>query len=243
MALCIAYLCISSFSASFCKRNIIKIIMKIRFCELSSLGAPVFMALLVPWGLPFWAVPWAAAVDWILQRPWGWARAWDGHGGIPDGAQGEGLTSNPPGRLVPPNCCRIRTLCSPPRPQSSSQWFGTASPLRWPLQPFTPGGELVQLVLSSFCTPGVKLSWTLLSPDPCTDPTEPPELLLPSCSQRSVGLSGIFNVCKKPQMLLLRKETKHSLPLLLPLHFWTPKAAIQWLFGKQQSSVLNYLKG
>lgn len=55
MALCIAYLCISSFSASFCKRNIIKIIMKIRFCELSSLGAPVFwgffMALVVPFEL------------------------------------------------------------------------------------------------------------------------------------------------------------------------------------------------
>lgn len=54
-------------------------------------------------------------------------------------------------------------------------------------------------------------------PDPCTDPTEPPELLLPSRSQCSVGLCGILNVCKKSQVLLLCKETKHS--LLLPLHF------------------------
>lgn len=57
MALCIAYLCISSFSASFCKRNIIKIIMKIRFCELSSLGPPVFGALWYLQASPFELFP------------------------------------------------------------------------------------------------------------------------------------------------------------------------------------------
>lgn len=57
MALCIGYLCISSFSASFCKRNIIKIIMKIRFCELSSLGPPVFVALWYLQALPFELFP------------------------------------------------------------------------------------------------------------------------------------------------------------------------------------------
>lgn len=152
-----------------------------------------------------------------LSQSTGWARGdprWSTGG--PSRAQWGGLTPNPPQKLVPPSCCRNRTLCSPPRPQSSFQCFGRISPLRWLLQPFTPGGKLVQLVLSSFCTPGVKLSWTLLSPDPCTDPAEPPELLLPSRSQCSVGLCGILNVCKKSQVLLLCKETKHS---LLPLHF------------------------
>lgn len=75
MALCIAYLCISSFSASFCKRNIIKIIMKIRFCELSSLGAPVFMALLVPSGLRLGSSRGLDPAETLgLSQSTGWAR-------------------------------------------------------------------------------------------------------------------------------------------------------------------------
>lgn len=54
---------------------------------------------------------------------------------------------------------------------------------------------------------------------PCPDPTDPPELLLPSLPQCSVGLYGILNVCKKSQVFLLYKETKHSLLFLLPLQF------------------------
>lgn len=127
MALCIAYLCISSFSASFCKRNIIKIIMKIRFCELSSLGAPVFMALLVPWGLPFWAVPWAVAVDWILQRPWGWARAWDGHGGMEH--RGKDSPQTLQGGLCPPTAAGSGPPAPHPDPRAVPSGLG--QPLLW----------------------------------------------------------------------------------------------------------------
>lgn len=144
--------------------------------------------------------------------------------GDPRWITGEGLTPNPPGSLVSSGCCRNRTLCSPPRPQSSSQCFGTAFPLRWPLQLcrwrscpahaqhlHTRSAAELDLAEPKFC--------------PCPDPTDPPDLL-PPIPQCSVGLCGILNVCKKSQVFLLYKETKHS-PLLLPLHFSTPKAAIQ----------------
>lgn len=239
MALCIAYLCISSFSASFCKRNIIKIIMKIRFCQLSSLGAPVFMALVVPSGLTFWALPWAAGGDWILQRPWGWGRARDGHGGIPAELRGKDSPQTLQGGWCP--LAAAGTGPSAPHPAPRAVPSGLGHPFLWGgLSRWRTCPAHAQCFLHSRSAAELDLA----EPEfcPCPDPTDPPELLLPSTPQCSVGLCGILNVYKKSQVFLSYRETKHPL-VLLPLHFWTPKAAIQWLFWKQQSSIWNYLKG
>lgn len=219
MALCIAYLCISSFSASFCKRNIIKIIMKIRFCELSSLGAPVFWGFL--WHLWYLlsSSPWAAGGDWILQRPWGWA--W----GDPSRAQGEGLTPNPPGG-------QEQDLLLPTQTLEQFQCFGTSSP---------SGGELAQHFLHTrSCSwaglywAGFYWAWILPLPRPHWPSKTAPPILSPV-------LCRIFNVCKKPQVFFSHKETKHPPLLVPPSFFWTPPK--QQFSDCFENSIGNYLKG
>lgn len=243
MALCIACLCISSFSASFCKRNIIKIIMKIRFCELSFTRGPVFMALLVP-SRPHllssslgsrWGLDPAETLGMSQSRGWAWGDPRWSSGG-PRWITG-GRTHPKPSRepRVPQLLQEQDPLLPTHTPeQILGQCFGTAFPLRWPLQLFRwrtcPAHAQHLLHARSAAEPKFC---------PCPDPTDPPDLLLPSIPQCSVGLCGILKVCKKSQVFPLHKETKHSPPS--PSFF--NSAAIQWWFWKQQSSIWNYLKG
>lgn len=196
MALCIAYLCISSFSASFCKRNIIKIIMKIRFCELSSLGAPVFWVFFMALVVPFELFP--------LGCRWGLDPAETLGMGMGGSQQSSG------GRTHPKPSREAGTGSSAPHPDPRA----VPSVLGHPhLQ--------VENLLSIFCTPGVaaELDFTELDftePEfcPCPDPTDPPKLLLPSFPQCSVG----FSMCARNLKCFF--HTRKQNILLVPPSFF-----------------------
>lgn len=264
MALCIAYLCISSFSASFCKRNIIKIIMKIRFCELSSLGAPVFCDSSVFELFPGQQLGIGSCRDpgdepeqgvgkggpkmghrgsqmghrgsqQITRAPrWGTGGA--SRSQQPSRAQGHPRGKDSPQTLQGGSCPPAAAGTGPSLPPQTPEQFpalGTALSFEVASPALTPGAELVQLMLSIF-TPGLQLSWTLLSPS--SSLAQSPALLLPPNPQCSVGLCGILNVCKKPQVFFSIRN-QNILFFFFPFIFELPKQQFRNCF--ESSKVLS----